>query len=52
MEENDGKATNAIEEDAALALKLHEEEVNRAMIFRSNPQEDAWEEVTIKRKKI
>ncbi len=39
------------ENDAALALKLHEEELNMTNNFNVNPQEELWEEVIVKKKK-
>ena len=48
-----GKAESEIstENDAALALKLHEEELNMTNYSNANPQEEVWEEVTVKKKK-
>lgn len=44
------KSATATEDDAALALQLHEEEVNSARAAGGNPQEEVWEEVTKKKK--
>ena len=48
----------SLENDAAFALRLHEEEMNLARVTTSNnvdhhkqEEEDAWEEVTSKKKK-
>jgi len=46
-----GEPAISIEDDAALALQLHEEEVNLARAVVANPQEEEWEEVTAKKKK-
>jgi hypothetical protein len=45
------ESSTSTEDDALLALKLHQEEVNLARAANSNPQEEAWEEVTTKKKK-
>lgn len=44
------KSETATVDDAALALQLHEEEVNFARAAGGNPQEEVWEEVTKKKK--
>lgn len=43
------ESVTTIEDDAALALQIHEEEVS--LVRTANPQEEAWEEVTVKKKK-
>jgi hypothetical protein len=44
------KSETTTVDDAALALQLHEKEVNFAMSTGGNPQEEVWEEVTKKKK--
>jgi len=49
--DSNGKSATTTEDDAALALQLHEEEVNLSRAANGNPQEEVWEEVTTKKKK-
>lgn len=49
--DSNGKSATTTEDDAALALQLHEEEVNLSRAANGNPQEEVWEEVTAKKKK-
>lgn len=46
-----GESAATTEDDAALAMQLHKEEINLARVVSGNPQEEAWEEVTTKKKK-
>mmetsp|Transcript_22266 Transcript_22266/g.45183 ORF Transcript_22266/g.45183 Transcript_22266/m.45183 type:complete len:731 (+) Transcript_22266:198-2390(+) len=45
-------ATTTTDDDAALAMQLHKQEINLARSAVGNPQEEAWEEVTSKKKKV
>lgn len=47
----EGVSATKTKDDAALALDLHKEEVNMARAANGNPQEEAWEEVTTRKKK-
>ena len=46
-----GEPVTTIDDDAALALQLHKQEVNLARAVIANPQEEEWAEVTAKKKK-
>jgi len=48
---NKGESGGTTEDDAALALQLHKEEVNLARDTVGNPQEEEWEEVQVRRKR-
>ncbi|VEU40941.1 unnamed protein product [Pseudo-nitzschia multistriata] len=50
-EKQNGESVASTEEDAALALKLHEEMNLSSKTDMSNSQEEGWEEVTSKKKK-
>mmetsp|Transcript_7172 Transcript_7172/g.17515 ORF Transcript_7172/g.17515 Transcript_7172/m.17515 type:complete len:546 (+) Transcript_7172:14-1651(+) len=46
-----GEPVTTTDDDAALALQLHNQEVNLARAVIANPQEEEWAEVTVKKKK-